>query len=456
MKAKVYLQIAEPCHEDWDAMSPVQQGRYCNSCCKQVVDFSQMSDKEILQILTKAAGNTCGRFKADQLERPLIREIPYSLRPYKFFLSAFIPALVITGSAMSQDRLQGKVAVRPGQISASTIKGDTVYTAGVYSKLKGRVTFEDGTPATGASIKIKGTKKGISADLNGDFLFGNIPATGKIKLEIMYVGYEPKEVVIDRTKQHQVEIKLMDSDRSLMGEVVVFAGMVSTKTVDEEEFIPTEKPGRKASICGQVVDATGQPLPYANITLTNSKKGVTADGSGNFKLPIKHKGKSADISASYAGYEPVNKQVSFNNDDTAKIIITLSQSKKLPDALVTSYATSCRVFRMGGISIGVPVTLADTAKAMTAKLFKNEMFKVYPNPVVKGSEAQVVFKQPGNYTLRLLDNSGKLYQSQNLTVSFSKQPVSIKIPGNLSPGNYFLKAVSMQTNKQFTDKIVIQ
>jgi len=38
MKEGVLLQIANPCHENWESMNAREQGRYCQSCRKTVVD----------------------------------------------------------------------------------------------------------------------------------------------------------------------------------------------------------------------------------------------------------------------------------------------------------------------------------------------------------------------------------------------------------------------------------
>ncbi len=37
------LSIPKPCHEDWAAMTPNEQGRHCAVCAKTVTDFTQMS-----------------------------------------------------------------------------------------------------------------------------------------------------------------------------------------------------------------------------------------------------------------------------------------------------------------------------------------------------------------------------------------------------------------------------
>jgi hypothetical protein len=62
MKKEIYLHIPQPCHEDWNNMTLVQQGRFCQSCSKKVVDFTSMTDQQILEVLAKAATKTCGHF----------------------------------------------------------------------------------------------------------------------------------------------------------------------------------------------------------------------------------------------------------------------------------------------------------------------------------------------------------------------------------------------------------
>ncbi len=71
MENKLSVYIPKPCHEDWNKMSSSEQGRFCKSCSKQVVDFTSMTDQEVLNYFKKSSGNVCGRFENDQLKRPL-------------------------------------------------------------------------------------------------------------------------------------------------------------------------------------------------------------------------------------------------------------------------------------------------------------------------------------------------------------------------------------------------
>ena len=58
MKQQTYLHIPTPCHEDWNKMTQSEKGKFCNACSKQVVDFTLMSDQEVLNYFSKTSGNT--------------------------------------------------------------------------------------------------------------------------------------------------------------------------------------------------------------------------------------------------------------------------------------------------------------------------------------------------------------------------------------------------------------
>ena len=66
MSKAIQLSVSEPCHENWDKMSPVNQGRFCGSCQKQVVDFSVMSDPSMASI-TGTFGSAEYTFKSSSV-----------------------------------------------------------------------------------------------------------------------------------------------------------------------------------------------------------------------------------------------------------------------------------------------------------------------------------------------------------------------------------------------------
>jgi hypothetical protein len=60
--------ISNPCHENWDAMTPQSGGRHCDECDITVKDFTVLTNDEISTYLTEHAGEKiCGSFSDDQL-----------------------------------------------------------------------------------------------------------------------------------------------------------------------------------------------------------------------------------------------------------------------------------------------------------------------------------------------------------------------------------------------------
>lgn len=101
MNNKHQLTIPEPCHEDWDKMQPKDNGRFCLSCSKTVVDFTTMLPDEIQNyFIQNRNNNVCGRFKKSQLEAITIQipsRILYTQTHYhKMFLLALFIAMGTT------------------------------------------------------------------------------------------------------------------------------------------------------------------------------------------------------------------------------------------------------------------------------------------------------------------------------------------------------------------------
>jgi hypothetical protein len=60
--------ISNPCHENWDAMTPQSGGRHCKECDKTVKNFTGLTNDEISTYLSEHSGEKiCGRFSSDQM-----------------------------------------------------------------------------------------------------------------------------------------------------------------------------------------------------------------------------------------------------------------------------------------------------------------------------------------------------------------------------------------------------
>lgn len=83
-------------------MQPEQRGAFCNACSKVVIDFTQMSDEELIQYFeSKKDERICGRFKSSQLETPVTHTFHLSQAKVKGGLKGvFLVSLFAAFTAM--------------------------------------------------------------------------------------------------------------------------------------------------------------------------------------------------------------------------------------------------------------------------------------------------------------------------------------------------------------------
>lgn len=448
MKKETYLHIPEPCHENWDQMSPAQQGRFCQQCSKTVVDFSTMTDQQVLKVLSKESGSTCGRFTSDQLERPFVKEsTPLLQSPYRLFLSAFIPAFFSTGIANAQMTVGKLVAVNK-PVCTSIVKGE-VRSDTSNLLITGKVTDNSKEVLAGTSISIKGKKEMFVANSNGAFEIPFPEGEDKVTLILSYVGMESKEVKVKRASCSNLEISL---SQIMMGGVLVEGLIEAYDNLEDNRPVPQNL---KSEVVIVLINEVGEPVPYANV-IVDSNVNLEADSEGILSFEIMRGSRKVNLQASSVGYEPIKTDVFIPNDFTEPFFITMKPNAKLEDVVVVGYNRIMGSYYSGGLYSITTVTRKDTVKTMVQKFFKNEMFKVFPNPAESGSEVHLTFNNAGLYNIQLFDNNGKLYLVKKINVAADKLPMLLPVPTSLAAGTYFIKATNNQTKKQFIDKLIIK
>ncbi|MGB1039778.1 MAG: hypothetical protein ACPGVD_02810 [Flavobacteriales bacterium] len=119
------LSIPEPCHENWNEMSPTDKGRFCGSCQKEVTDFTQMTKVEIKEFfIRKASESTCGRFENRQIEsfnRPEIKPKRINTKPWWIAAATFF---LFGNRGVSQDLLPSR-KVKQKQVQTDSTKKKT-------------------------------------------------------------------------------------------------------------------------------------------------------------------------------------------------------------------------------------------------------------------------------------------------------------------------------------------
>ncbi len=86
-----------------------------------------------------------------------------------------------------------------------------------YEITKGRVVGSDGKPVSGASVIVKGTKKGTSTNDNGDF---NIEASNGDVLVVSSIGFDTREITVS---SNNFTVTLAQSNKESVETIVVTA-----------------------------------------------------------------------------------------------------------------------------------------------------------------------------------------------------------------------------------------
>ncbi|MBS1684685.1 MAG: hypothetical protein JSS76_08025 [Bacteroidetes bacterium] len=104
MRHTLHLTIPMPCHERWDAMTATERGAFCHSCQKEVIDFSSMTDSELLSFFAGGKA-TCGRFRGDQVGvRIMERRLDNGRMKWRALFFSLLPFLSLKTSAAAPDQ----------------------------------------------------------------------------------------------------------------------------------------------------------------------------------------------------------------------------------------------------------------------------------------------------------------------------------------------------------------
>lgn len=190
MSKPIQINIPSPCHEDWDKMTPVEQGRFCNSCQKVVTDFTNFTDAQLYSFFSKRTEEVCGRFYNHQLNRDIhIPTQPHS-RLYQYFIG-FGLTLLFTQLPETSLRAQAPYA------ATKAYSNNKINDSGnEIATIKGKVLDEDKKPMIGAVITAYISDKQVAGgitDEDGNYKISIYTADAtKCNVVFKYSSYFPK------------------------------------------------------------------------------------------------------------------------------------------------------------------------------------------------------------------------------------------------------------------------
>ncbi|WP_233558601.1 carboxypeptidase-like regulatory domain-containing protein [Aquimarina sp. BL5] len=217
MNDQFSLNIKSPCTENFNSFSPTKKGGFCNSCTKEVIDFSTMSSKQIIHYFeTNTTKNTCGRFNNEQLTT--YTHTAHKRKNISFISGiafAFIALLSFTKTQAQHIKNQIKTSDDNSSKFQKDINENNITVKGIVS--------ENDIPLPGANVVLEGTAVGTSTDFDGNFEFPVQLKKGDV-LVFSYIGFTSKKVVIqDKNSANDIalNVNLKTSGCVLMGKIAV-------------------------------------------------------------------------------------------------------------------------------------------------------------------------------------------------------------------------------------------
>lgn len=437
---KINLTIPKPCHENWDKMTQEQQGRFCGSCQKTVIDFTDMSDRQLAEFFKKPVGSVCGRFEQDQLDRKIV--IPRKRIPWvKYFFQFALPAFLVSlkASAQKTSAIKGDVEVCSREIMGKVAMPRTEVF--VQREISGMVHNEKGEPIPFATIRVKGENKTATSDAQGMFKLKVTAESNHIIVSA--IGYEVVEIAV--TKFNQIKVVLPAVTRAFMGEVVVPIRKECNKRVLMAEVTQ--------GVQGRVVNENGDPIPYATISFKKLSKVFSCDSSGRFK--IRNSFSETTLVATAVGYQ----EAEANIDQSESLIISLKTKVAALDPIsIGLNGTVGRVMIAGGVT-AVRTNKYIPSPSIIKKVIESAFskFSVYPNPARRGSSVKLDTKRitPGSYLVSIININGSIVENKEILISNKNEVHDLNLP-EIAAGTYFVRLTNKATGQSYNERIIVQ
>jgi hypothetical protein len=147
------ISIPTPCHQSWQQMEQKEQGRYCTGCTKIVIDFTKMTNEQILAYLANSK-NVCGRFDEYQLAG-INYQLGLKKAPGSFYWKKWLVAAGVLGAGFfnkaDAQAAKAVTAVQQQPLSKSHLPDQTVPAGKAHKHLHKKMKQRG---ADGGSIKI--------------------------------------------------------------------------------------------------------------------------------------------------------------------------------------------------------------------------------------------------------------------------------------------------------------
>lgn len=216
MKKSLALSIPRPCAEKWEDFILTSNGGFCGSCNKSVIDFTKMSDEQIIDFFKARPAHTCGRFRPDQLKHynildPKMPGIGLGLLKAGFLSLLFMAASKPMLAQHSNARKASPTEYRREQTQSTGPEKKTKFISGIVR--------DEFAAMPGVNVIIKGTTQGTATDVDGYFQLNNVE-DGSV-LVFSFIGYRTAEYIVSANTSDRIALTMEMEMDVTMGEVAL-------------------------------------------------------------------------------------------------------------------------------------------------------------------------------------------------------------------------------------------
>ena len=212
MKSKINISIPKPCHENWQAMTTVEKGKFCGSCQKNVFDFTKATDRQIIEAYNKD-NKLCGRFLNTQLNRDLV--VPKEKNTVRLATTSTLLSLLAFGN----NEAKAQETAKTEQTETEHLLGKPAPQQEIQTNEEKEITgivSDSSGPIPGVNVLIKGTERGVATDFGGKY---TIKAKEGETLIFSFMGMEDAIKIVE--KSSFINATLKDTVMGLVGEVII-------------------------------------------------------------------------------------------------------------------------------------------------------------------------------------------------------------------------------------------
>ena len=220
------VQISTPCLEKWSGIKSAGGGGFCGSCQKTVMDFAIMTDAEVISAMSQRKEGVCGRFRAEQLNRPLRGCSPVSRTPQRFWslLTAGLLGWYTTPAQVNAPEIKTtKSSAETAGCQQTSIPSPLIASVDSSRIITGRVVAgSDKNNLPNVSVLMQGVSQGVATDTTGHFQLV-IPidyALDSVMITVSYLGFLRQKVSVNLSQQEPLLISLVEYT-NIMGEAAV-------------------------------------------------------------------------------------------------------------------------------------------------------------------------------------------------------------------------------------------